>query len=235
MTFDEIFREYYVLYRGQATKIPAFLDREYTTAIILANAAIKKWERADGILWKELYTTLSEDGPLTISASTTTYDAPTNMMNPPGWVSIGGSQFQVIPTQDVSVYTSSSSRVVWFTGNPNSGFTLRMTTETANSNAGKVIDFPYYKRATQLSLVKSPAAVKPDMSDPSFMVQDMLASRAQQARNGFVFKAAKAESTAALANMKIKNDSGTYHNVQNLRNAGAGWGIPQNNFNDIRL
>lgn len=233
MTFDEIFREYYTLYRGQASKIPVFGDREYSTAIILANAAIKKWERADGILWKELFTTLADDGAQTVVAGTTEYEAPTNMMSPPSWISIGGSQYEVVPTQDVSVYTSGTSRVAWFTGDPSNGFILHLPAGSASQSNGLVLDYPYYKRATQLSFSKSPAAIKPEMSDPTFMIQDMLATRAQQARNGFVFKAAKAESTASLANMKIKNDSGSYHQAIDV---GSGnWGIPRNNFNDIRL
>lgn len=237
MNFDEIFREYYTLYRGQASKIPVFGDREYTTGIILGNAAIKKWERADGILWKELYKTLADDAVAVkvVDGVTTAYVAPTDMMNPPGWVSINGSQYTVIPTQDISVYTGEQSRVVWFTGDAQNGFTMHMPAGVASANDTYTIDYPYYKKATQLPVATTPAAIIPEMSDPTFMIQDMLASRAQQARNGFVFKAAKAESTAALANMKIKNDSGTYHNTQNMRDSGSGWGVPRNNFNDIRL
>jgi hypothetical protein len=240
MTFDEIFREYYSLYRGQASTIPVYGDREYTTAIQLGNAAIKKWERADGILWKDLYTTLAENAEVglikTITGGTTTYAAPADLRKPPGFVNINGTPFTVIPTQDVSAYTNESSRVVWFTGSAQQGYTMHVPAGTTTQTDGFTFDYPYYKKATLLTVTPTPAAIVPEMSDPTFMIQDMLATRAQQARNGFVFKAAKAESTLSLANMKIENDSGTYHNTQNMRDTGFGWGVPRYNGNaDIRL
>lgn len=237
MDFNAIFREYFSLYRGQASKIPVYGEREYSTGVILANAAIKKWERADGILWKELYTTLADDATAVkvVTSGTTSYAAPTNMMNPPGTITINGTQFVVIPSQDIELY-GENNRVVWFTGSAQEGYTMHMSAAVADGNNTYTIDYPYYKNATLLPTDSDPGAIVPEMSDPTFMIQDMLATRAQQARNGFVFKAAKAESTQALANMKIKNDSGTYHNTQNMRDTGFGWGRPQFNGNlDIRL
>ena len=37
MNFGEIFDEYFVQFRGQATSIPTFTDREYKTAIRLGS------------------------------------------------------------------------------------------------------------------------------------------------------------------------------------------------------
>ena len=61
MNFSEIFEEYYTIFRGQNSNIPVSGDREYDTAIQLGNNAIRKWDRADGVEWKELRTTLIKD------------------------------------------------------------------------------------------------------------------------------------------------------------------------------
>lgn len=232
MTFEEIFTEYFSLYRGQASKIPVFGEREYTLGIIMGNSAIKKWERADGILWKELFTTYTASAA--IVDGTVTYAAPTNMRKPPAFVTINGVDIKVIPVQDLDLYSDTQTGIAWFTGSAQGGYSLNIRSLLSTHAAGGDITYTYFKKATLLPTTTTPAAIVPEMSDPTFMIQDMLATRAQQARNGFVFKAAKAESTAALANMKIENDSGTYHNGQNMRDHG-GWGVPQFSKFDIRL
>ena len=91
MNFGQIFEEYYTIFRGQNSNIPVSGDREYETAVQLANNAIRKWDRADGVEWRELWTTALVDGSadLTTASGTTEYAAPTNMRKPPAFISVG--------------------------------------------------------------------------------------------------------------------------------------------------
>jgi hypothetical protein len=238
MTFDEIFKEYYALYRGQAVKTPVFGDREYMTAIQLANAAIRKWERADGELWRELFTVAdaNSDGEMRMVDGTVTYEAPKDMRKTPGFIQVGNSIVKTVHPAESDKYTGLEGRLVWFTGSAQGGYLMNITPGMARDFSGTAFTYTYYKKATLLPFDTDPGDIVPEMSDPTFIIQDMLATRAQQARNGFVFKAAKNESTQALANMKIENSSGTWGNNQNLTDRGAGWGAPSfGAATDIRL
>ena len=219
MTFDQIFDEYYTLFRGQATNIPASGDREYEAAIRLANNSIRKWDRADGVEWRELRTTLTDavDGDKLTVASQTAYDAPTDMRKPPGYISVGERErIKVISPVQAQVYGGPGSAYAYFTGSANTGFTLHFNN---GDTSGDTIDYIYLRKPTYIT----DGSTIPDMSDPNFMVQEMLATRFLNLRNGFGYKIAKQEATLALQNMKIENNSGTEGNGDNLGGTG-GWG-----------
>ncbi len=218
MTFDEIFAEYYPLYRGQAT-VPASTDREYLLAIPLANNAIRKWDRADGVLWRELYTTVQVegDGSQVISIDQSSYEAPDNMRKPDGDIRLtdptNASNVKRIPVvSPTDKYAKSDTRAyAYFVGGANAGWTLYFT-GNITPYVGWLIDYAYYKKPT---LITTGTDV-PDMSDPNFIVQDMLASRFTASRNGFAYQAAKANATDALRNMIVENNSGSPGNSWNL-------------------
>jgi hypothetical protein len=224
--FDSIFAEYYTLYRGQATNLPKSGDPEYQIALQLAKNAIRKWDRVDGQLWDELWTTAQEDGSgeLVVAVGTFEYDAPDNMRKPPAFVNLrtGTGDFtriKVVKPHEAENF-SSLSTVAYFTGNPNNGFTLHLDNIQANYD-GYDIDYLYVTKPK----FPTQGSDRPQMSDPNFMIQDMLASRFANARNGFGYKTAKAEATAALLNMKIENNTGTYGNSSNLGDSGPGFGV----------
>ncbi len=218
MNFEDIFAEYYTIFRGQAVKIPAEGDREHTVALYLANNSIRKWDRTDGQLWNELWTSAAEDG----SGDTTTlaegneYDAPKNMRKPPAFITVGGNRIPVVAPHEAQNY-SSLSAIAYFLGSANKGYKMY----TNAKGAGFAIDYPYLKKPTMMISNKS----VPDMSDPNFMIQDMLASRFANERNSFGYRSAKKEANIALQNMKIENNSGTYGNASGLGGSGAGWGV----------
>lgn len=222
MNFNQIFEEYFSIFRGQATNIPVSTDREYVLAIQLANNAIRKWERADGVQWPELWTTLQEENPTTVDADTATYDID-DMQQPPGYVSFTDSSNNVSKHLVVNPWElkdyGANQIVPYFTGNPNGGYTMHLD-GTLDNYDGYDIDFPYLKKATLITNGNS----VPDMSDVNFMIQDMLASRFMNTRNSFGYNAAKADASQALINMKLKASSGTYGNSSRELNTTAGWG-----------
>lgn len=237
MNFSEIFEEYYTIFRGQNSNIPVSGDREYDTAIQLGNNAIRKWDRADGVEWKELRTTLIKDaarialltpphtevaGDLLTVASQTAYAAPLNMRKPPGFITVGSRELiKVISPAQADQYGGVSSAFAYFTGSANTGFTLHFDNGT---DAGLPIDYTYLRKPVYITDGTS----VPDMSDPNFMIQEMLATRFLNNRNGFGYKITKQEATLALQNMKIENNSGTEGNSDNLGGTG-GWGMRSRN------
>lgn len=245
MDFDEIFAEYFSQFRGQATSIPTFGDREYTLGIHLGNAAIRTWDRVDGQLWRELITTAGEQDTTNWATANRTLDAvtktaPLNMRKPPAFVrfSNGTGYFDIttIPPQEAKDYTDTSS-IVWFSGGANTGFTMHVGSNILSQYNGWTIDYVYVKKPTLLTIATTPAAIVPEMSDPNFMIQHMLSSRARSARNGFLYKTSNADAKTALLNMKIENDSGVWGNSDRMRDLlikGQGWGVNAP-IDDIRL
>lgn len=216
-TFDDIFPEYFTLYRGQATNIPSASDPEYKIALKLAKNSVRKWDRADGQEWNVLWTTLSNTNtPRTIQAGVKTYPI-TDMRKPPKQITIDGSSVAVVEPEKVDMIASNN--VAWFTGSPATGYTLNFRNVT-DEMIGKSIDFIYLRKPTEI--VDGSSEI--DMSDPSFLIHDMLAARFTNARNGFAVKVHKQEALTALQNMKIEDMSGTYGNSDNLGSYGAGWG-----------
>ena len=243
-TFSEIFAEYYSLFRGRATSIPVFGDREYGVGIELANSAIRKWDRADGQLWRELQVRAQDQTTgvwatlnRTITNGTLGYVTPNNMRKPPGHVYFfNGTQqksVKVINPEQADGRTELAESVL-FTGGANTGYTMVIGQRISEQYDGWQVDYIYTKKPTLMTLASDPSALVPDMSDPNFMIQDMVASRAAQSRNGFLYKTAKADAQTALANMKIENNSGTFGNTQNALDVRSGWGT-RNRNNDIEL
>lgn len=246
LTFADIFQEYYSIFRGQATSIPTFTTnpREYLYGIRLANNAIKKWERADGTLWAELQDTLQRQNitiapaqTKTITSGTTEYATPSNMRKPPAKVSFfnGSSQTWIpaIHITDLQEYIELAG-VVTFVGSANTGYTMIVGQPLATAYDAMSIDYVYTKKASLFTTALDPAASIPEMSDPNFIIQDMLATRYSNSRNGFGYKVAKSEATTALRNMRMENDSGTYGTINVLKGA-SGWGKSSNVGQDIKL
>lgn len=247
MNFGEIFAQFYAQYRGQGTNIPAFGTPEYKTAIYIANAAVQVWDRLDGTLWRELIVTAGSqttDVWPTLNRSivdgTLSYTAPTNMRKTPSFVrfgdgSTGYSDIPVVPPQEAMSYSDTSS-IVWFEGGANKGYTMHIGSSLSTQYAGRTVDYVYYKKPTLFTIATTPAAIVPDMSDPNFLVSEMLRRRFMNSRNGFGFRVADADAKASLINMKIENESGVWGNSDRERDllANQGWGV-NSPVGDIKL
>lgn len=243
MEFQDIFAEYFSQFRGQAVAIPAFGDREFTVGIYRANASIRKWDRADGMLWRELITTAGEQSltvfPLvaaTIVNGTATYPAPTNMRKPPATVRFYTSATNyhdvdtIEPEQAKDINTDGH---VWFSGGANTGYTMHVGSRLGQQYDAYLVDYVYVKKPTLMTITADPSELVPEMSDVGFMIQDMLAKAFAAARNGFGYKVAAKEASIALINMKIEDSSGTYGKTHGL-GLDSGWGVNKP-VGDIRL
>lgn len=243
MEYKDIFAEYFSQYRGQAVQIPVYGDREFTVGIYRCNNAIRKWDRTDGMLWRELIARASDQDLATfplvaknVVGGTVGYAAPSNMRKPPAevWVYNGGNyqRLEVIENSSISGINELSSAVT-FLGGANTSYTMYISQKTSDAYTGWSFDFLYIRKPTLLPTNTDPSAVVLDMSDPNFAIQDMLATAFAASKNGFGFKVAAKEKSIAIINMKIENSSGTYGNTPSLK-LDTGWGV-NTVSNDIRL
>lgn len=214
MTFSDIFAEYYTLYRGDS-EVPDTDDPEWTTALRLANNAIRRWQNVDAVYWNELWTSrvLSGTGAdSTVGLDDVTYAGPTNMLFPGGYVRIthptsgAFDDIQLIEPNDVQSQSSLSSYSYW-TGGAQGGWTLRLgANDVTSDHASWTIDYPYYKTPTLMTAAGS----TPEMSEPAFMVHDMLANRFRASRNWPAYQSARRDADLILANMITRNTAGTW-------------------------
>lgn len=125
MDYDNIFENYYTLYRAEA-EAPESTDDEYIVGMRLANEAINHWATFDATYWKELFTTLQTDGggAQTVSTGVTAYSAPANFAEAGGNVDVKNSSGDVVqryPIIDPSdaQFRGSSSHYAYFTRGQN--------------------------------------------------------------------------------------------------------------------
>lgn len=227
MTFTQIFTAYYQMFRGEAD-VPAITDDEYTLALTLANRSLNRWANYDGVYWKELWTTNQTDGTgvQTITAGTTSYAAPTNMREAGGLVQIKDTDgnirttFPVIEVNEIQ-FKDQNSTYCYFTGNPTTGFTLHLNPVPDSSIDGMDIEYAYYKKPTEYTV----GADESEISNPYFIVHNMLADRFQIERNYGSYQIAKRDAEEFLKNMQQDNNSGTWANPFSIPdNSGSAWG-----------
>jgi hypothetical protein len=230
MDFDEIFAEYYTLYRAEA-EVPANDDDEYIIAMQLANNAIRRWANYDNTYWKELFALSNDsfsDGTVTTVAGTTTYDAPSDMKEAGGYVKVigGTGNMQMgLPLIDPQEgqFKGDQGRYAFFTGDPNNGFVLNLN--QAPTASGETLQYMYYR----LPDLITQGSDRPQMSNPAFMVDFMLANRFRASRNPY-YSTAKRDAENALGQMKMANDSGGWANPWSVADrSGSVWGAGDSN------
>lgn len=214
-TFNDIFVDYYNLYRGDGST-PTSSDPEWTIALRLANNAIDAWFHDPGMMWNELFTTCQADGAgavKVITAGTQTYAGPTDMLKTGGFIKLtnpatnGG--YVDIRLYDPPEIQNLDPNILaaYFTGDPQHGWTLNFQGDLTNYNA-YTIDYVYYKKPTPMAL----ATDKPEMANTAFMVHHMLANRFRNSRNWPAYQTAMRDAQDALKSMETQQNSGTWFN-----------------------
>jgi hypothetical protein len=193
----------------------ATTDSEYSTARGFLNMGVGRWENYENTTWRELWTTLADasSGQDTLSASTWTYDTPTNFVRAGGYVTTTASDgsvtfWKVIPPEEVGKYADSTGDFCYFNGNVSAGHNLNFNPKTTPT-AGSTINYPYYKSATQSSATSTVL----EMSDPNFLSYFIAAhmSESSDSVDADFFTVAE----GLLRQMKSTNNSGV-------------WGVPFN-------
>lgn len=223
MKFSEIFKRFYVLYRGQATRIPASGSREYLTAVEFANDAIDEWARADDVQWPELWVNSVDEDALVIADGTVDYDV-TDMQEPPAYVNLstdGQTDIKLKVIRPWEVRDMSSLRgYCYFTGSANTSYSFHIDSEDATQYDGYAVDFPYLKKPSTITGDND----EPEMSDPSFVVHHMVMLQGIRQRNGYLQKSFLSSSKEKLSAMKLKALTGTYGNSARQKDTQPGYG-----------
>lgn len=236
-TFQDIFVEYYNLYRGDGST-PTTSDPEYTIALRNANNAINNWAGDPGVLWNELWSlnSLSTDGDKQITGSIVTtggqtsfqankqYAAPSDMKKPGGFIlltnptSLATTQIQLYQPWEIQNLDPNTA-AAFFVGDPNNGYTLNLQGtylgDTSWENAS--IDYVYYKIPTQMTT----GTDVPEMSNTEFMVNWMLAQRYRNSMQWPAYQTAMRDAQNALKEMEVTNTSGTNFNPWSLKDPNA--------------
>lgn len=238
MQFADIFAEYYTLFRGDSD-VPTTSDPEWIIAVRNCNGALRRLQETDAEDWDWLWTTAVADGdsytwPVSLTTpSTQTFDCPTNMRAPGGWISlsdpVSGQSFKidVIPAYNVQRQTGSNP-YAFYTGDPQHGYTLHISL-TGTSFQGYTIDFPYYKFITMLDAssdgnggVKENGRTVTECPDSNYLIHSMLAARYRATRNYPSYQTAKADADAALQALQFKNRKGVDGHSFNLVDTSSG-------------
>lgn len=226
MDFDDLFEQYYTLYRAEA-QVPASTDDEYTIALALSKEAVNAWRSYDNTFWGELFTNLQSagTGTKTLSTGVTSYAAPTDMQQVGGYLRVLNAQgltvqrYKIIEPQEAQFRVDQEPHC-YFLGNPNTGFTLHVNPAPDTSLNGLSIDYVYYKKPTYFTT----GADFTEMSDPFFVVHRMLANRFRASRNPYS-QTAKQDAENSLRQMQAANNSGNWANPWKVADhSGSTWG-----------
>ena len=203
------------LYEQDSTP-PTVGSDDYTVWTGLLNIAISIWENEEGVLWRELYTTLADaaDGDKTITASKWDYDCPSNFNFVVGKVRLVSpsgvsTYYEVLPTSDVSLYDDNSGQWCYFTGNASTGYKLHFNPDLTLTT-GYTIVYEYYKTATKLSSGTDTF----EMADPMFAVFYALSELKKDEGDTSALSIA----TQKLEAMKTKNIMPSLYQDTSLRN-----------------
>jgi hypothetical protein len=238
MTFSQLFGTYYTLYRGEATP-PAVTDDEWPIAVRLYNNAVNRMVAFDDTKWNFLYSTLqtsTQVSPVlvrTLTASTTTYTAPTDMAEPGGilaYVDASGNRTTYPIVQPYEVQNMPTlSHYGYFTGDQEAGFVLHINPAPSTAEVGMSIDYIYYKKITPLIASTADGTVETGTSviaggDPAFYYNHMLANRFRPDENYSAYQTALRDAEEALKGMKLKNNSGSQYTAWGVQDSGFGFG-----------
>lgn len=211
MDLDDLFQDYYTLYRTEA-QVPNSSDDEYIIFQRLSREAINRWANYDNTFWKELYSTNQIDGTgdTVLATGTTLYNAPTNMRVAGGYIRVFNNQGQtikrvkIIEPQDAQ-WQSDVASYAYFIGDPNNGFTLNINPVPQTNEVGLNFDYVYYKVPDFLVN----GSDLPQMTQPEFIVHRCLAMRFRGSRNPFAGDAKK-DAEDVLKTMQMENNSGNW-------------------------
>jgi len=167
-TLQDLLDEIYVAVDNDPTNSTT-VDDEQTSRIRLCNMAIRNWESQD-VYWDELWSTYTHGS--TISASTTYTISASDFRFPGSYIkfTLNGADtyLEIVKPEEAFKYAASGSKAAYITGNPSAGWTINLTWTPASGDNffGATMSLNYYKSATKLSATTD----KPEMSDPSYIV-----------------------------------------------------------------
>jgi len=197
MTLQEAQNMLHAIYQGDSS-VPSSTSGEWAYRTVLINEAVNKWANLKGVLWNELWTTLEDslDGDK-VTTDSKSYDMPSDFMFLGSFVDVGGVKYEVVSPDRVDDYPA-DAHIVFVSGNTASGYKLNFVSAP---EAGKTIDYPYYKKPQELS--KTTDVI--EMPDPQFCIDWALYRMRSNDGDGQLAGASRAEALTSLEAMKTRN------------------------------
>lgn len=186
---------------------PSSTDDEYEVRINLINQSIGKWESQD-VFWDELWTTYTHGSTVTSATTYTLTFTDFRFLGGQARFILSGqtTYVPVISAEEYQGYAG-EARVVYITGNNNSGWTLNLgwTPVSGDGTYGATIKLDYYKYATRFT-TSSTSTDKTEMSDPNYIIYDVSATKSLLESKNNQFSIYSAEAERSLSNMRVLND-----------------------------
>lgn len=200
---------------NSSSDAPVAGEEDYTVWTSLANTAVNLWENEEGILWAELFSSLSSatDGDKTTTEDDYSYTLPTNFrFSASGYVWLGDNTnktaYKVIRAEDAQILENDLGNWCYFLldGSPTLEFNPNIT-----MLGGSTINFNYYKHATKLTTGTDTF----EMADPMFAVYFALAELKKEEGNNAELQIASQK----LESMKVRNIMPTWFQEDSLLKA----------------
>lgn len=215
------------MYQGDV-QYPDANDSEWTHRLTLILAGIAAWDNEKGILWNELWVTLTDaaTGDKTVLASTLQYDAPDDFRFVGGFVKTTyqnqTQEWEVLKPSAIEQYVGQGGVTkCYFTGNSNTGYKLNFLSQPT---VGATIDYPYYKAPFE----PSTAAHVVEMADPWFIIYFVISKLHEIDGEGDRAIKALQEATGRLNSMRTRNEMPAF--MQNNSTPDRDWDTGSGGF-----
>lgn len=186
---------------------PDTTSEDFIVRLEYCNASIEKWENELGIKWKELYGNLSGTLVNGVCNNQTTL---ADFKEPAGFLKIGNDKYQYVRPEMVEKEqrNNASKKIYTVTGSKGS-FSI---------NVYPVVDgsftLDYRKYATFYSTGEETTPIQ--MSDPSFIIHDVLAQLYLDDDNGTQANVEIQVAGAKMEAMKLNNEVDPFNNNNNF-------------------
>lgn len=205
MLILDALKEVYKIYE-QASTAPDTTSDDFAIRMAYANNSISKWENEIGMDWRELYVP-SYTGTLDATGSA---NMPANFKAPLSFLQIGNTKYSYVPPERFDEMQF-ENRSYFFTVMGSVG-SFVIKTQPAKANAAFSIDYKKYATTFVTGAETTPI----DMSDPYFLINDVLAQIYEQDTNFNMVSIKMQTAGAKLDSMKLVNEKTPFNNPNSL-------------------
>lgn len=204
MTLTEYQTYLHSMYKADGST-PSSSSDEWTHRKNVLYAAINLWDTEKGVLWNELWTTLSSasDGDKTVLTADVDSNMPADFRFLGSFVRTTGASgkhtyYSVITPAEAELYKNSDAAACYVTGNKKTGYDLHFLQQPT---VGETINYPYYKEPSLPSAIGDVI----EMNDPWFAIYYALSVLHANDRDGDLSNRALDMAQDRISAMKLKN------------------------------
>lgn len=177
---------------------PAATDDDYLTRRRIMNRALHTWERNKGFWWNALWSTTSAQS---IVAGQQTYTTPVDFRRAGGFVDVmnGTTRLRRYPVVSPNDVRTATQDVAYFTGSPNTGYTLNLKNPPTPDLYGHTISYDYYKKVTEYT---DPTIIS-EIPDPEYIVHYTVAQLWKGDRKMNAYQSSMEDAIECLKGMEV--------------------------------